>query len=227
MSLFSVWCSILPFVNCPYCKGREVCIVKLTSVDLRHASHSFYTANTPCLPLPRKRSPDGVTTWLVIAAIWLQLVIAAYYSFIDPKSMKGRVGLVSWPTADGLYLCITPLCLSLQQWWEQYTKYQDWDSNLQYQDARFKTKTVKILSQDETSVLRLPITGLQCCSMHNCCISWAELEHFKWQWMYTVQKNAAVFFCLFLTNLKQFESLLHCFNLRSVASVSNAGSSYR
>jgi len=121
VSLFSVWCSILPFVNCPYCKGREVCIVKLTSVDLRHASHSFYTANTPCLPLPRKRSPDGVTTWLVIAAIWLQLVIAAYYSFIDPKSMKGRVGLVSWPTADGLYLCITPLCLSLQQWWEQYT----------------------------------------------------------------------------------------------------------
>ena len=29
-------------------------------------------------------------------------LIAAYYSFIDPKRMKGWVGLVSWPTSDGL-----------------------------------------------------------------------------------------------------------------------------
>jgi len=29
-------------------------------------------------------------------------LISAYYSFIDPRKMKGWVGLVSWPTADGL-----------------------------------------------------------------------------------------------------------------------------
>jgi len=28
--------------------------------------------------------------------------IAAHYSFIDPKMMKGWVGLVGWPIADGL-----------------------------------------------------------------------------------------------------------------------------
>jgi len=28
--------------------------------------------------------------------------IATYYSFIDPKGMKGWVGLVGWPIADGL-----------------------------------------------------------------------------------------------------------------------------
>jgi len=28
--------------------------------------------------------------------------IAAYYSFIDPKRMKGWVGLVGWPITDGL-----------------------------------------------------------------------------------------------------------------------------
>jgi len=29
-------------------------------------------------------------------------LIPAYYSFIDPERMKGRVGLVGWPVADGL-----------------------------------------------------------------------------------------------------------------------------
>jgi len=47
-------------------KGREICIAphceKLTSEALRYGSHNCYTANTPYLPLPRKRSPDGVTT---------------------------------------------------------------------------------------------------------------------------------------------------------------------
>jgi len=28
--------------------------------------------------------------------------IAAHYSFIDPQKMKGWVGLVGWPIADGL-----------------------------------------------------------------------------------------------------------------------------
>jgi len=48
-------------------KGTKVCIVplheNLTPEALRYGSHSFfYTANTPYLPLPRKRSPGGATT---------------------------------------------------------------------------------------------------------------------------------------------------------------------
>jgi len=32
-----------------------------------------------------------------------QIDSAAYYSFIDPERMKGWVGLVGWPIADGLH----------------------------------------------------------------------------------------------------------------------------
>ena len=57
----------------------------------------FYLQITPFLPVLCKRSPDGVT------ANWgSRYPFAAYYSFIDPKGMKGWVGLVSWPIADGL-----------------------------------------------------------------------------------------------------------------------------
>jgi len=69
-------------------KGGEICIVphrmKFASEVLRHGSHSFFTANTPCLPLSRKRSPDGATTDSNSSHL-----IAAYYSFIDPERMKG------------------------------------------------------------------------------------------------------------------------------------------
>ena len=50
-----------------------------------------------CLPLPRKRSPDGASPdW------GCTYLIAAYYSFIYLERMKGWVGLVGRPTADGL-----------------------------------------------------------------------------------------------------------------------------
>ena len=56
-----------------------------------------YLQITPYLPLPRKHSPDGASTdW------GCGHLIAAYYSFIYPERMKGWVGLVGWPTADGL-----------------------------------------------------------------------------------------------------------------------------
>jgi len=43
------------------------------------------------------RSPDGATSnW------GKRHLIAAYYSSIDPEGMKGWVGLVGWPVADGL-----------------------------------------------------------------------------------------------------------------------------
>ena len=65
---------------------------------LRHGSHSFFNLQiTQCMPFLRKHSPDGVTpNW------GSRHPIATYYSFIDPKGMKGWVGLVGWPIADGL-----------------------------------------------------------------------------------------------------------------------------
>jgi len=59
--------------------------------------HTVLPANTPCLPFLRMRSPDGATSnW------GKRHLIAAYCSSIDPKGMKGWVGLVSWPIADGI-----------------------------------------------------------------------------------------------------------------------------
>jgi len=43
----------------------------------------FYL-QTPCLPLPRKRSPDGAT-----ADCGHRHLIAAHYSLIDPERIKG------------------------------------------------------------------------------------------------------------------------------------------
>ena len=48
-----------------------------------------------CLPLPRKRSPDGASPDWGCAYL-----IVAYYSFTYPERMKGWVGLVGWPAAD-------------------------------------------------------------------------------------------------------------------------------
>jgi len=59
--------------------------------------HRVLPANTPCLTFFRMRSPDGATSnW------GKRHLIAAYYSSIDPKGIKGWAGLVGWPTADGL-----------------------------------------------------------------------------------------------------------------------------
>ena len=60
--------------------------------------HTVLPANTPHLPSPRNRSPEGATAVCSNSSH----LIAAYYSFIDPEMMKYWVGLVSWPTADGL-----------------------------------------------------------------------------------------------------------------------------
>jgi len=45
---------------------------------------AFNLKRTPCLPLPRKRSPDGVSK-----ECGGEHLIAAHYSFIDPEMMKG------------------------------------------------------------------------------------------------------------------------------------------
>jgi len=57
----------------------------------------FYLQTTPCLPLQRKHSPDGATN-----NCGHRHLTAAYYSLIDPTSLKGWVGLVGWPIADSL-----------------------------------------------------------------------------------------------------------------------------
>jgi len=45
---------------------------------------AFNLQRTPCLPLPRKHSPDGASTECGGGHL-----IAAHYSFIDPKRIKG------------------------------------------------------------------------------------------------------------------------------------------
>ena len=45
--------------------------------------HTVLPANSPCLPLNRKRSPDGTST-----ECGGEHLIAAHYSFIDPERMK-------------------------------------------------------------------------------------------------------------------------------------------
>jgi len=45
----------------------------------------FYLQTTPCLPLPRKHSPDGTTT-----VCGCKHLIAIYYSFVSPERL-------SWP----------------------------------------------------------------------------------------------------------------------------------
>jgi len=45
---------------------------------------AFNLQRTPCLPLPRKRSPDGAST-----ECGGKHLIAAHYSFIDPEWIKG------------------------------------------------------------------------------------------------------------------------------------------
>ena len=86
------------------CKVKKVKVSGLHSAyfcstrkALRHGSHSFtcrlhraflclVSVHQMALPL----TGDDVR------------LTAAYYSFINSKTMKGWVGLVDWPTADGL-----------------------------------------------------------------------------------------------------------------------------
>jgi len=56
-----------------------------------------YLQITQCLPFLRKRSSDGaIPKWGSTHSV------ADYYLFIDQERMKGWVGLVGWPIADGL-----------------------------------------------------------------------------------------------------------------------------
>jgi len=63
--------------------------------------HTVFPANTPHLPIPRSSPEGAMTEWTVVAP-----ADEAYYSLIDPVTMKGWVGLVVWPTADGLPIYI-------------------------------------------------------------------------------------------------------------------------
>jgi len=73
------------------------CMVQTTLKRSGMDHTAFNLQRTPCLPLPRKRSPDGAST-----EFGGEYLIAAHYSFNDPERMKGWVGLVGWPIADGL-----------------------------------------------------------------------------------------------------------------------------
>ena len=89
-----------------YCTGLWIYIVPdtehLSFKVLRYTSHSFiYKLHHTCLYLKsiHQTAPS-------VTCNGIQL-IAAYYSFTDPKRMKGWVGLVGWPIADGLPMDIS------------------------------------------------------------------------------------------------------------------------
>jgi len=46
--------------------------------------------------------PANYTMPAFTSSVFTSVQIAAYFSFVDPERMKGWVGLVGWPTADGL-----------------------------------------------------------------------------------------------------------------------------
>ena len=56
-----------------------------TTLKRSGMDHTAFTLQkTPCLPLPRKRSPDSAST-----ECGGKHLIAAHYSIIDPERMKG------------------------------------------------------------------------------------------------------------------------------------------
>jgi len=86
-------------------KGKEEYLYSaILYVYLKALRHGSHTANTPCLPFLRKRSPDGATP-----NSGRRHPIAAYYSSIDPEGMKGWVGLVGWPITDDLPTTWSPI----------------------------------------------------------------------------------------------------------------------
>ena len=60
------------------------CMVQTTLKRSGMDHTTFNPQRTPCLPLARKRSPDGAST-----KCGVEHLIAAHYSFIDPERMKG------------------------------------------------------------------------------------------------------------------------------------------
>jgi len=86
----------------------EICTVphhkKLTPEVLKHGSHNFYTENTPCPPSSCKHSSDDAITDSNSSHL-----IAAHYSFIDPKRIQGR------PTADSLPNTHIIVCICIRK----------------------------------------------------------------------------------------------------------------
>ena len=73
------------------------CMVQTTLKRSGMDHTAFNLQRTPCLPFLRKCSPNGAST-----ECGGGYLIAAHYSCIDPERMKGYVGVVGWPIADGL-----------------------------------------------------------------------------------------------------------------------------
>jgi len=77
----------------------SVLFVVLHTRGARALITQFYLQLHQCLPLPRKRSPDGASPdWLRCGHL-----IAAYYSFIYPERMKGWSSRPGWLTYSYVY----------------------------------------------------------------------------------------------------------------------------
>ena len=77
--------------DCIKVKSRYVDLSSISSSKCSDMDHTVYL-QTPWLPLDL----FAFTRWCC-HGLWWQHLVAAYYSFIDTKRMKGWVGLVGWP----------------------------------------------------------------------------------------------------------------------------------
>ena len=108
----ATWCRYLYTSAHINCKAKQStciapCMVQTTFKCSGMDHTAFNLQRTPCLPLPRKHSPDSAST-----EYGGEHLIAAHYSFIDPERMKGWVGLVGWRVAGGLRKWSPVLCRS-------------------------------------------------------------------------------------------------------------------
>jgi len=71
-----------------------------THTERSDMDHTVYLQITPCLPFVFASVHQMAPRLTEVQGIWLGAT--ACYSFIDPEGMKGWVGLVGWPIADGL-----------------------------------------------------------------------------------------------------------------------------
>jgi len=88
------------------CIVMYICKVIFINASLSRRSGMDHTGSHTNNTIPavyfRTRSPDGATT-----NCNERHLVAYYYSYINSERIKGWVGLVSWPIADGLPTMVT------------------------------------------------------------------------------------------------------------------------
>jgi len=120
---------------------------RLTYKALRYGSHMFTCKlHHTYLPLPRKRSLDGVTThhWLRWQTSNCSLLL-----IYRPERVKGWAGLVGWLIADGL----PTLVVTRQLWIERRTGKVRWsETDVLYHCATQPTTNAKYTKHKKLTI---------------------------------------------------------------------------